>query len=57
MKEMAEVDWERLSGPLDLRNWRPGDQYQPFGNTGEEKIKPSFSSSEFRYGNGVIGQS
>jgi tRNA(Ile)-lysidine synthase len=42
VKEMGEVDWERLSGPLDLRNWRPGDQYQPLGNTGEEKIKTLF---------------
>lgn len=42
MKETGEVDWERLSGPLDLRNWRPGDQYQPLGNTGEEKIKTLF---------------
>ena len=42
MREMGEVDWERLSGPLDLRNWRPGDQYQPLGNTGEEKIKTLF---------------
>jgi tRNA(Ile)-lysidine synthase len=42
MRETGEVDWERLSGPLDLRNWRPGDQYQPLGNTGEEKIKTLF---------------
>ena len=40
------VDWERLSGALDLRNWRPGDQYQPCGRTGEEKIKTLFQ--EFR---------
>jgi len=42
MRETGEVDWERVSGPLDLRNWRPGDQYQPLGNTGEEKIKTLF---------------
>jgi tRNA(Ile)-lysidine synthase len=42
MRETGEVDWDRLSGPLDLRNWRPGDQYQPLGNTGEEKIKTLF---------------
>jgi tRNA(Ile)-lysidine synthase len=41
-KEMAGVDWERLSGSLELRNWRPGDQYQPVGKTGEEKIKTLF---------------
>jgi len=30
---MACLDWERISGALELRNWRPGDQYRgwPFG--------------------------
>jgi len=41
-KEMVSVDWERLSGPLELRNWRPGDQYQPTGRAGAEKIKTLF---------------
>jgi len=36
------IDWERVSGPLELRNWRPGDQYQPFGYPHEEKIKTLF---------------
>ncbi|PWU05225.1 MAG: tRNA lysidine(34) synthetase TilS [Terriglobia bacterium] len=44
--EMVCVDWERLSGSLNLRNWRPGDQYQPAGSTGEQKIKTLFQ--EFR---------
>jgi len=42
---MVCVDWERLRGTLDLRNWRPGDQYQPAGSTGEEKIKTLFQES------------
>jgi tRNA(Ile)-lysidine synthase len=45
-KEMVGLDWGRLSGSLELRNWRPGDQYQPLGNTGAEKIKTLFQ--EFR---------
>jgi tRNA(Ile)-lysidine synthase len=36
------LDWQRLSGSLELRNWRPGDQYQPAGYSGEEKIKTLF---------------
>jgi tRNA(Ile)-lysidine synthase len=36
------LDWKRLSGSLTLRNWRPGDQYQPVGSSGEEKIKTLF---------------
>jgi tRNA(Ile)-lysidine synthase len=39
------VDWPRVSGPLELRNWRPGDRYQPIGHTGEEKIKNLFQKA------------
>ena len=41
-KEMGGIYWQRLSGPLEVRNWRPGDQYQPQGSTGAEKIKTLF---------------
>jgi tRNA(Ile)-lysidine synthase len=44
--EMCGVNWLRVSGPLQLRNWRPGDQYQPQGFPGAEKIKTLFQ--EFR---------
>ena len=44
-KEMGGVNWHRLSGPLELRNWRPGDQYQPQGAPGAEKIKTLFQES------------
>jgi tRNA(Ile)-lysidine synthase len=40
------LDWGRLSGRMVLRNWRPGDQYQPIGRSREEKIKTLFQ--EFR---------
>ncbi len=39
------LDWQRLSGSLELRNWRPGDQYQPVGCTGQEKIKTLFQQA------------
>jgi len=39
------VDWCALSGPLEIRNWRPGDQYQPQGSTGEVKIKSLFQKA------------
>ena len=39
---MGCLDWQRLSGSLELRNWRPGDQYQPAGYSGQEKIKTLF---------------
>jgi tRNA(Ile)-lysidine synthase len=37
------LDWNRISGSLaltmEVRNWRPGDQYQRAGHSGPEKIK------------------
>jgi tRNA(Ile)-lysidine synthase len=39
------LDWQRLSGSLELRNWRPGDQYQPAGSAGREKIKTLFQQA------------
>ncbi|HLY16543.1 MAG TPA: tRNA lysidine(34) synthetase TilS [Bryobacteraceae bacterium] len=36
------LDWCRISGPLEVRNWRPGDQYQPADRSGAEKIKALF---------------
>jgi tRNA(Ile)-lysidine synthase len=43
--EMGCLDWRRLSGSLELRNWRAGDQYQPSGSTGEAKIKTLFQQA------------
>lgn len=43
--EMGDLDWHRLSGFLELRSWKPGDQYHPHGYTGEEKIKTLFQHS------------
>jgi tRNA(Ile)-lysidine synthase len=39
----AELDWQRIqSGPLELRNWRPGDSYRCVGQDQEQKIKLMF---------------
>jgi len=43
---MGAVNWKSVSGSLEFRNWRPGDQYQPQGARGSEKIKTLFQ--EFR---------
>jgi len=42
---MGGLDWNRLSGPLELRNWRPGDQYQPMGMPAAKKIKTLFQQA------------
>lgn len=43
---MGWLDPDRVSGSLILRNWRPGDQYQPVNRSRAEKIKTLFQ--EFR---------
>ena len=43
--EVGCLDWNRLSGPLKLRNWRPGDQYQPTGIPAAKKIKTLFQKA------------
>jgi tRNA(Ile)-lysidine synthase len=44
-REAGCIDWRSLSGPLEIRNWRPGDHYQPNGRGGEEKIKILFQQA------------
>jgi len=39
------LDWDRISGALEVRNWRPGDQYRPAEHSGEEKIKLLFQQA------------
>jgi tRNA(Ile)-lysidine synthase len=43
--EVGCLDWNRVSGPLKLRNWRPGDQYQPVGIPAAKKIKTLFQQA------------
>lgn len=42
---MGYLDWSRISGALEVRNWRPGDQYGPAGRSGVEKIKLLFQQA------------
>lgn len=41
-KPAGGLDWDRLPRPLELRNWRPGDQYRPVGEERAERIKSMF---------------
>ncbi|MEO8368014.1 MAG: tRNA lysidine(34) synthetase TilS [Candidatus Solibacter sp.] len=43
--QMGCIDWNRLSGPLKLRNWQPGDQYHPVGVPAAIKIKTLFQQA------------
>jgi len=40
--EVGCIDGHLVSGGLVLRNWRPGDRYQPQGHSNEAKIKALF---------------
>lgn len=37
-KEFASLDFDKLSFPLELRKWKPGDSFHPFGMKGKKKI-------------------
>ena len=41
----GDLDADCLAGDLQLRNWRPGDQYRPIGRASEEKIKTMFQEA------------
>jgi len=47
----SELDWGRLPSPegalsgLEIRNWRPGDQYQLVGQSRKQKIKNLFQEA------------
>ena len=43
--ERVWLDGTKVAGPLELRNWRPGDQYRRVGSAGEEKIKTFFQEA------------
>ena len=46
-----ELDWERFTSPdgalsgLEVRNWRPGDQYQRVGHSRRHKLKMLFQQA------------
>jgi tRNA(Ile)-lysidine synthetase-like protein len=47
---VSELDWQRFrrgrcAPSLELRNWRPGDQYRRVGRTKPEKIKFFFQKA------------
>jgi tRNA(Ile)-lysidine synthase len=44
-KWVNRLDWDRVSGTLEVRNWRPGDQYWPVGHGESEKIKQLFQEA------------
>jgi tRNA(Ile)-lysidine synthase len=42
---VSELDWDLVPGPLELRNWRPGDQYHRPEQAHPEKLKILFQEA------------
>jgi tRNA(Ile)-lysidine synthase len=40
--EVVFLDYQKLQFPLRMRNFRPGDRFQPLGVKGEQKLKEFF---------------
>jgi tRNA(Ile)-lysidine synthase len=43
--ETGCLDGRFLSDLLEIRNWKPGDRFQPMGSAGEEKLKALFQQA------------
>jgi len=41
-KTGADLDWKKISGPLELKSWNWGDSCQPPGSEGEKSIRNLF---------------
>ena len=37
-KEFASLDYDKLTFPLEVRKWQPGDSFHPFGMKGKKKV-------------------
>ena len=42
---VSDLDWDKTQGRLEVRNWRPGDQYRRVGHKAPEKIKNFFQDA------------
>jgi tRNA(Ile)-lysidine synthase len=46
-KNIAYFDYDKLSFPLTVRPWQPGDWFVPFGMTGRKKLSDYFSDHKY----------
>lgn len=37
-REFASLDYDKLEFPLEIRKWKPGDNFHPFGMRGKKKV-------------------
>ncbi|MDR1330841.1 MAG: tRNA lysidine(34) synthetase TilS [Tannerella sp.] len=48
-KTVAGFDCDKLTFPLTLRRWRPGDRFIPFGMSGRKKLSDYFTDHKFSH--------
>lgn len=46
-KKFAFLDMGRIKFPLQIRNWKEGDVFQPFGMKGKKKVSDYFIDNKF----------
>ena len=46
-KEYAYFDAEKLTFPLQIRKWEPGDRFMPLGMSGFQKLSDYFNNQKF----------
>ncbi|MBG0857899.1 MAG: tRNA lysidine(34) synthetase TilS [Bacteroidales bacterium] len=46
-KDTACIDLEKISFPLVIRKWHPGDYFYPFGMKGRKKVSDYFTDRKF----------
>lgn len=46
-KSVAMFDYDLLKFPLELRHWKPGDVFSPFGLHGKQKLSDFFTNQKY----------
>ena len=46
-RNIAQLDFDRLSFPLKLRKWKSGDKFKPLGMSNFKKLSDFFIDSKF----------
>ncbi len=48
-RQIAQLDFDKLTFPLILRKWKKGDYFYPYGMKGKKKISDYFNDNKFSF--------